>query len=60
MDRGWLDVNEYTPSSPEELEVSVDTKVDETGHLQPVLVAHWKIKDDGESVSRLKCYIKMM
>lgn len=49
MDSKWLDVNEYTPSSPEELQVSVDTRQDGTGHLQPVLVANWKIKDDGQS-----------
>nr|XP_046235252.1 interleukin 17 receptor A1a [Scatophagus argus] len=47
MDSGWLYANEYTPSSPEELQVSVDTRQDETGHLQPVLVANWKLKDDG-------------
>lgn len=50
MDSKWLDVNVYTPSSPEELQVSVDIRQDGTGHLQPVLVANWKIRDDGESV----------
>lgn len=52
MDSNWLDVNEYTPSSPEGLQVSVDTRRDETGHLHPVLVANWRIKDEGESVCR--------
>uniref|UniRef100_A0A7N8XJQ2 Interleukin 17 receptor A1a n=1 Tax=Mastacembelus armatus TaxID=205130 RepID=A0A7N8XJQ2_9TELE len=47
MDRRWLDVNKYTPSSPEELQVSVDIRQDEMGHLQPVLDAIWKLKDDG-------------
>lgn len=50
LDIGWLDRHPYTPSSPEELQVSVETRQDEEGHLQPVLVANWKIKDDGESV----------
>ncbi|XP_044042137.1 interleukin 17 receptor A1a [Siniperca chuatsi] len=53
MDSKWLDVHEYTPSSPEELQVSVDTKRDGTGHLQPVLFANWTIKDDGSI-----CYLK--
>uniref|UniRef100_A0A3Q3J1W6 SEFIR domain-containing protein n=1 Tax=Monopterus albus TaxID=43700 RepID=A0A3Q3J1W6_MONAL len=53
MDRTWLNVNEYTPSSPEELQVSVDTRRDETGNLQPVLNATWKLKDDG-SIRDLK------
>ncbi|XP_070710101.1 interleukin 17 receptor A1a [Pempheris klunzingeri] len=52
MDSRWLHVHEYTPSSPEELRVSVETRKDDTGHLQPVLVANWKIKDDG-SISYL-------
>ncbi|XP_034382315.1 interleukin 17 receptor A1a isoform X1 [Cyclopterus lumpus] len=47
MDSKWLDGNPYTPSSPEGLQVSVDTRQDETGHLHPVLVANWSIKDDG-------------
>ncbi|XP_070784981.1 interleukin 17 receptor A1a [Enoplosus armatus] len=47
MDKNWLDVHVYTPSSPEELQVSVDTRRDGTGHLHPVLVANWTIKDDG-------------
>ncbi|XP_059182262.1 interleukin 17 receptor A1a [Centropristis striata] len=53
MDSKWLDVHEYTPSGPEGLQVSVDTRQDETGHLHPVLVANWKIKDDG-SISKLR------
>lgn len=53
MDSKWLNVNAYTPSSPEELQVSVDTRQDETGQLQPVLIANWKIQDDG-SVGFLK------
>uniref|UniRef100_A0A3P8RNW4 SEFIR domain-containing protein n=1 Tax=Amphiprion percula TaxID=161767 RepID=A0A3P8RNW4_AMPPE len=47
MDRGWLDSHEYTPSGPDELQASVDIKQDEAGHLQPVLNATWKIRDDG-------------
>lgn len=50
MDRGCLDSHKYTPSGPEELQVSVDTRWDEIGHLNAVLVASWKIKDEGESV----------
>lgn len=42
-----LNINKYTPSSPEDLQVSVGTREDETGHLQPVLLANWKIRDDG-------------
>nr|QRW33326.1 Interleckin-17RA [Lateolabrax maculatus] len=53
LDIGWLDRHPYTPSSPEELQVSVETRQDEAGHLQPVLVANWKIKDDG-SIGFLK------
>ena len=49
MDSDWLVVNSYTPSSPEALQVSVVTKQDEMGHLQPVLRANWTIKDDGGS-----------
>lgn len=50
MDSTWLKVNKYTPSSPEELQVSVDTRYDEKDQLQPVVNVRWKIKDDGESV----------
>ncbi|XP_072233259.1 interleukin 17 receptor A1a isoform X2 [Leuresthes tenuis] len=53
MDPGWLKVNDYTPSGPEELQVSVDTRRDDRGQLQPVLHANWKIKDDG-SIRYLK------
>ncbi|XP_029317838.1 interleukin 17 receptor A1a [Cottoperca gobio] len=53
MDVDWVKVYNYTPSSPEGLQVSVDTRHDTTGHLQPVLVANWKIKDDG-SIGYLK------
>ncbi|KAK5849138.1 hypothetical protein PBY51_008802 [Eleginops maclovinus] len=47
QDRSWLNVYSYTPSSPEDLQVSVDTREDTFGHLQPVLLASWKLKDDG-------------
>ncbi|XP_068573142.1 interleukin-17 receptor A-like [Cebidichthys violaceus] len=47
MDSKWLDVNQYTPSRPEGLQVSVNTRQDESGHLHPVLVANWNIRDDG-------------
>ncbi|XP_069012510.1 interleukin 17 receptor A1a [Embiotoca jacksoni] len=53
MDENWRDVNDYTPSGPVELQVSVDTREDETGRLQPVLSASWKIQDDG-SIGYLK------
>ena len=56
MDPGWLKVNDYTPSAPEELQVSVDTRRDDRGQLQPVLHANWKIKDDGESVCSLQFF----
>ncbi|XP_056223761.1 interleukin 17 receptor A1a isoform X1 [Seriola aureovittata] len=52
MDRGWLNVYKYTPSGPEDLQVTVDTRRDERGRLQPVLNANWKLKDDG-SISSL-------
>ncbi|KAL6117168.1 il17ra [Pungitius sinensis] len=52
MDEDWLRVNEYTPSGPEGFNVCIDTRQDEMGHLHPVLVANWKIRDDG-SVSYL-------
>ncbi|XP_068163458.1 interleukin 17 receptor A1a isoform X2 [Antennarius striatus] len=52
MDSGWLDANRYTPSGPEALQASVGTRPDHRGLLQPVLVASWKIKDDG-SISYL-------
>lgn len=48
VDINWLDRNKYTPSGPDELQVSVDTRADEAGCLQPVLVAKWKLRDDGE------------
>ncbi|CAJ1055708.1 interleukin-17 receptor A [Xyrichtys novacula] len=47
MDNGWLNKYKYTPSAPEHLRVSVETRNDDEGHLQPVLLAEWKIKDDG-------------
>lgn len=52
FDSQWLKAYEYTPSSPEDLEVFVHTRQDEKGHLQPVLLANWTIKDDG-SISYL-------
>ncbi|XP_035480972.2 interleukin 17 receptor A1a [Scophthalmus maximus] len=53
LDTSWLDVNKYTPSRPEELQVSVDTRRDEAGRLLPVLGANWTLTDDG-SISFLK------
>ncbi|XP_031582168.1 interleukin 17 receptor A1a [Oreochromis aureus] len=47
LDKRWLKVHDYTPSSPEDLQVSVDVRPDEAGLLQPVLEASWKLKDDG-------------
>ncbi|XP_040885739.1 interleukin 17 receptor A1a isoform X2 [Toxotes jaculatrix] len=53
MDKDWAKVNEYTPSSPEDLQVSVETRRDESGLPHPVLYAKWKIKDNG-SIRYLK------
>ncbi|KAK2882758.1 interleukin 17 receptor A1a [Channa argus] len=53
MDRGWLNSHSFTPSGPEKLHVSVDTRQDETGQLQPVLLTNWTLKDDG-SIAYLK------
>ncbi|XP_049617409.1 interleukin 17 receptor A1a [Syngnathus scovelli] len=53
LDSGWLKVRNYTPSGPQGLRVSITTIQDEAGHLQPVLLANWTIKDDG-SISYLK------
>ncbi|KAM9824552.1 interleukin 17 receptor A1a [Neosynchiropus ocellatus] len=48
MDLGWLKKYNYTPGSPEELKVDVVIREDvETGHLQPVLLASWKLRDEG-------------
>ncbi|KAM8909363.1 interleukin-17 receptor A-like isoform 2-T2 [Spinachia spinachia] len=47
MDKDWPRINDYTPSSPEGLQVSIDTRQDEMGHLHPVLVVNWNIRDDG-------------
>ncbi|XP_061816674.1 interleukin 17 receptor A1a [Nerophis lumbriciformis] len=47
LDKGWLKVKDYTPSSPEGLKVTVTTKEDEAGQLQPVLAVNWNMKDDG-------------
>nr|AYG86898.1 interleukin-17 receptor [Salvelinus malma] len=53
LDPGWLKPRSYTPSSPVNLEVELDTRKDEEGNLVPVLVARWKAQDDG-SISSLK------
>ncbi|CAN9508043.1 unnamed protein product [Ophioblennius macclurei] len=53
MDSGLLEVKAYTPSGPESLQVAVTTRPDEAGHLQPVLMAEWTIRDDG-SIGYLK------
>ncbi|XP_012732080.2 interleukin 17 receptor A1a [Fundulus heteroclitus] len=47
MDPGWLISHQYTPSGPADLQVSIDTRLDDTGQLQPVLQANWTLKDDG-------------
>ncbi|KAM8883474.1 interleukin 17 receptor A1a [Synchiropus picturatus] len=50
MDRGWLKKYKYTPGSPEELKADVAFRKDaETGHLQSVLLASWKLRDDGST-----------
>ncbi|XP_045071393.1 interleukin 17 receptor A1a [Coregonus clupeaformis] len=53
LDKEWLKPRRYTPNGPVNLEVEVDTRKDEEGHLVPVLVARWKAPDDG-SISSLK------
>ncbi|CAB1448288.1 unnamed protein product [Pleuronectes platessa] len=53
MDKSWLELNKYTPSSPEELQASVKTRRDKAGHLHPVLDANWTLRDDG-SINYLK------
>lgn len=50
MDPGWLISHQYTPSGPDDLQVAIETRIDKTGKLQPVLQANWTLKDDGESV----------
>ncbi|KAL0964928.1 hypothetical protein UPYG_G00274560 [Umbra pygmaea] len=45
--KDWFIHQSYTPSDPVGLEVNVDTREDELGNLQPVVVARWKAKDDG-------------
>ncbi|XP_029604918.1 interleukin-17 receptor A isoform X2 [Salmo trutta] len=47
LDKGWLRPRLYTPNSPVNLEVELDTREDEEGHLVPVLVARWKAQDEG-------------
>ncbi|CAG5927146.1 unnamed protein product [Menidia menidia] len=42
-----LKVNDYTPSRPENLQVSFHTRRDDRGQLHPVLLANWTIQDDG-------------
>lgn len=49
MDSGWLISHKYTPSDPDDLQVAIETRIDKTGNLQPVLQADWTLKDDGES-----------
>ncbi|XP_015255331.1 PREDICTED: interleukin-17 receptor A [Cyprinodon variegatus] len=46
MDPGWLVSHRYTPSEPADLQVTIDTRLDDAGHLQPVLQANWTLKDD--------------
>ncbi|XP_027899751.1 interleukin 17 receptor A1a [Xiphophorus couchianus] len=47
MDSGWLISHQYTPSGPDDLQVAIETRIDKTGKLQPVLQANWTLKDDG-------------
>ncbi|XP_008399760.1 interleukin 17 receptor A1a [Poecilia reticulata] len=47
MDPGWLISHKYTPSGPDNLQVAIETRLDKTGKLQPVLQANWTLKDDG-------------
>lgn len=53
LDHTWSVKHQYTPSGPEDLRVSVETRADEAGRLQPTLLAEWTIKDEG-SISHLK------
>lgn len=45
---GDLRPHEYTPNSPEDLNVSVVFRQDMRRQLQPVLHISWKIKIDGK------------
>nr|XP_015808388.2 interleukin 17 receptor A1a [Nothobranchius furzeri] len=53
LDPGWQESHSLTPAGAEGLQVSVETKVDDAGWLQPVLHAEWELKDDG-SINYLK------
>ncbi|KAM4615195.1 interleukin 17 receptor A1a isoform 2-T2 [Polymixia lowei] len=53
MDKDWLLKKKYTPSAPDDLKVEVDTRQNERGDIMPVIIARWKIRDDG-SISYLK------
>ncbi|XP_074554496.1 interleukin 17 receptor A1a [Halichoeres trimaculatus] len=53
LDKDWLDKHKYTPSAPEAPQFSVENRLDDAGRLQPVLLAEWKIRDDG-SIQDLK------
>lgn len=60
LDSGWLNRNDYTPSAPEAPQFSVVVRRDDAGNLQPLLLAEWKIKDDGECAWVLSTKINIL
>ncbi|KAK7898729.1 hypothetical protein WMY93_019582 [Mugilogobius chulae] len=50
LDPGWAVSHSYTPSGPEKLDLRISTRLDSNGHLQPVINATWKLKDDGSII----------
>ncbi|XP_066523572.1 interleukin 17 receptor A1a [Hoplias malabaricus] len=49
----WMKQQDYTPTAPVDLKVRWDIREDENGALVPVIVAQWKVMDDG-SIPYLK------
>ncbi|KAF5908349.1 interleukin-17 receptor A-like [Clarias magur] len=43
----WMKSHSFTPTSPVDLKVHEDVTTDEKGDLVPVIVAEWKVRDDG-------------
>ncbi|KAK3517781.1 hypothetical protein QTP70_018350 [Hemibagrus guttatus] len=50
MYKEWLQPQNFTPTSPVDLKIHVDTTTDENGYLVPVIVAEWKARDDGSII----------
>ncbi|KAL7828046.1 hypothetical protein AOLI_G00311980 [Acnodon oligacanthus] len=49
----WMEQQDYTPTAPVDLKVNWEIRMDENGALVPVIVARWKVMDDG-SIRDLK------